>query len=241
MLSVVVPAYDEAGVIGETLAALREALDREGFAYEVVVVDDGSADATPALLAALAADWPQLRPVRHEGPHGYGHAVRRGLAEYRGEAVAVAMADGSDSPADLVRYYRAILDGADCAFGTRFSGGARVEGYPRFKLALNRAGNWLISALVGRHFEDWTNGFKCFRRPVVERMQPLVCGEFNLTVEMSIKAALSGARIVVAPNDWRQRDGGESKFRTLRLARLYLMTVAYCLLQHRLARGAARR
>lgn len=241
MLSIVIPAYNEAQAIGATLAALREALDREDFPYEVVVVDDGSADATATVLAGLAAGWPRLRTVRNEGPHGYGHAVRRGLAEFRGEAVVVAMADGSDAPGDLVRYYRAVLDGADCAFGTRFSGGATVQNYPRFKLALNRLGNWLISALVGRHFEDWTNGFKCFRRWVVERMQPLVGGEFNLTVEMSIKAALTGARIVVIPNDWRQREAGESKFRTLRLARLYLMTVAYCLLHDRLSRGAARR
>lgn len=241
MLSVVIPAYNEADVIGHTLDALRATLDGAGFPYEVVAVDDGSADATSSVIADRALGWPQLRSVRNDGAHGYGHAVRRGLAEFRGEAVAVVMADGSDSPGDLVRYYRAILDGADCAFGTRFSGGATIRDYPRFKLVLNRIGNWLISALVGQRFEDWTNGFKCFRRWVVERMQPLVGGEFNLTVEMSMKAALAGARIAVVPNDWRQREAGDSKFRVLKLARLYLMTVVYCLLQDRLARGAARR
>jgi len=237
MLSVVMPAYNEAAVIAETLRALATELNTQDFAYEILVVNDASRDATEAVLVGLAAELPHLRHVTNPGPHGYGCAVRHGLAHFRGDAVVVAMADGSDAPGDLVAYFRKIQEGYDCAFGMRFGAGTRVEGYPWFKRLLNRGGNRLIAWLVGSDYTDFTNGFKCFRREVVERMQPLVGAQFNLTVEMSIKAVLGGARFAVVPNSWIERAGGVSKFRLVQAGGLYLATIAYCLLQHRLARG----
>jgi len=237
MLSVVMPAYNEATVIADTVRALAAALDRQEFDYEILVVNDASRDATEAVLIELEASFPHLRHVNNPGPHGYGCAVRHGLAHFRGAAVVVAMADGSDAPGDVVTYFRKILEGYDCAFGMRFGPGTQVVGYPRFKRLLNRAGNRLIAWLVGSDYTDFTNGFKCFRRPVIERMQPLVGAQFNLTIEMSMKAVLGGARVAVVPNSWIERAGGVSKFRLVAAGRLYLATIAYCLLQHWLGRG----
>jgi dolichol-phosphate mannosyltransferase len=237
MLSVVMPAYNEEAVIAATVRALAAELDRQGIAYEILVVNDKSRDGTAEVLRSLQAEFPHLRHVDNPGPHGYGCAVRLGLANFRGDAVVVAMADGSDAPSDVVAYFRKIEEGYDCAFGMRFGSGTSVEGYPRFKRLLNRAGNRLIAWLVGSDYTDFTNGFKCFRREVIERMQPLVGAQFNLTIEMSIKAVLGGARFAVVPNSWIEREGGVSKFRLVQAGRLYLATIAYCLLQHRLSRG----
>ena len=241
MLSIVMPAYNEAAVIADTVRALAAELDRQDFAYEILVVNDASRDATETVLIELEQSFPHLRHVTNPGPYGYGCAVRLGLAQFRGDAVVVAMADGSDAPGDVVAYFRKIQQGFDCAFGMRFGAGTRVEGYPRFKRLLNRAGNWLIARLVGSDYADFTNGFKCFSRAVIERMQPLVGAQFNLTIEMSMKAVLGGARFAVIPNSWVQREGGVSKFRLVQAGGLYLATIAYCLVQHRLARGGVRR
>ena len=237
MLSVVMPAYNEASVIAETVRALAGELDRQDFPYEILVVNDASRDATEAVLVELERSFAHLRHVNNPGPHGYGCAVRHGLAHFRGDAVVVAMADGSDAPGDVVAYFRKVEEGYDCAFGMRFGAGTRVEGYPWFKRRLNRAGNWLIARLVGSDYTDFTNGCKCFRRDVIEHMQPLVGAQFNLTIEMSMKAVLGGARFAVIPNSWIQRSDGVSKFRLVQAGTLYLATTAYCLLQHRLARG----
>jgi len=239
MLSVVIPAYNEESVIAGTVRALADRL--EGLDYELLVVNDGSSDRTEAVLLELERDLSRLRHVNNVGQHGYGHAVRCGLAHYAGDAVAIVMADGSDSPEDLVRYFFKLREGYDCAFGSRFTGQSRMAGYPRFKAVLNRLGNWLIAVLVDRRYSDFTNGFKCFRRPIIDGMQPLVSGKFNLTVEMSIKAVLGGARYAVVPNDWTGRTGGESKFRIFRMGGLYLLTIAYCLIGHRLTRQEAPR
>jgi dolichol-phosphate mannosyltransferase len=237
MLSVVMPAYNEAAVIGETLRALIAHFDRQDFAYEILVVNDASRDGTEAVLLDLERSAPRLRHVTNPGPHGYGCAVRHGLRHFTGDAVVVMMADGSDAPEDAVAYFRAIQQGHDCAFGMRFGPNARVTGYPRFKRVLNRLGNRLIAWLVGSDYTDFTNGFKCFRREVIARIEPLVGAQFNLTIEMSIKATLSGARIAVLPNSWIERAEGVSKFNVLSLGSVYLLTIAYCLIQHRLARG----
>lgn len=232
-LSVVIPAYNEAEVIATTLHALIARLDREQIDYEIIVVNDASRDATATVLRELAAATPRLRPRDNPGPHGYGGAVRHGLAHTVGDAVVVVMADGSDAPEDVVAYFRKMQEGYDCAFGMRFGRDARVIGYPWFKRLLNRAGNRLIAWLVGSDYTDFTNGFKCFHRDVIARIQPLTAVGFNLTIEMSIKAVLSGARVAVVPNSWIGRAGGESKFRVLSVSWQYLRTIADCLRQAR--------
>ena len=180
-------------------------------------------------LIELEGLYPALRHVTNTAKHGFGHAVRCGLAQYRGDTVCVVMADSSDSPNDLIAYYQKIQEGYQCAFGSRFIAGARVEDYPFFKRLLNRLGNRLIGMLFRQRYYDFTNPFKCYRREVVDAMQPLVAGQFNLAIEMSIKAVAYGARYAVIPTSWKNREGGSSKFKTFRQAYLYLLTLLYCL------------
>ena len=239
-VSIVIPAYNEEAVIDATVTALAAAMDQSGLSYEIRVVDDGSKDGTWRKLEALAKSFPALRYIQNSGSGGFGLAVRAGLSTFDGDAVIIAMADGSDSPHDIVAYARALEDGYDCAFGTRFSGTTAVTDYPPIKRILNRAGNRLISMSTGCRYDDFTNGFKGYRRWVVNAMQPLVSADFNLTVELSIKAVQSGAKYKIIPNEWRNREGGVSKFKVARLGPRYLLTIAYCLIQAYLKEAGAR-
>src|SRR5271165_2697659 len=135
-LSVVIPAHNEVESIGETVLAVASELQAEHIPYEIVVVDDASSDGTGEAVRAIAASDPGVRCLRSPRSPGFGQAVRAGLDEYTGDAVAIVMADLSDSPKDLVGYYRVLEQGFDCAFGSRFIYGGRVSDYPRFKLAL---------------------------------------------------------------------------------------------------------
>lgn len=229
LFSVVMPAWNEEATVGTTLRELTAHLDGTGLAYEIVVVDDGSTDGTAGVLAAAAAAHPAIRPVHNPGPGGYGFAIRKGLEHYRGDAVVVVTSDGADAPKDVAAYFATIAGGHDCVFGNRFGPGSTVTGYPPVKRAMNRLANRLLSWVVGHRYRDFTNGFKCYRRHVIEDMQPLVCGQFNITIEMSLKAVLAGWDYAVVPNDWRERDAGKSSFRLLRLLKPYGMTLLYCL------------
>jgi dolichol-phosphate mannosyltransferase len=224
-LSVVIPARNEARNVGRTLAGLAERLDREGIDYEIVVVDDGSIDGTADVVASVAVRDPRVRLVRNTGAHGFGRAVRTGLQAFRGDAVVISMADASDDPDDVVRYFYVLRDRAECAFGSRFIAGARVEGYPIHKLVLNRLFNTLIQVLFGLPFNDTTNAFKGYRAEVIRGCQPLLSPHFNLTVEIPLKAVVRGYSYAVIPISWRNRRIGESSLRIKEMGSRYLYIV----------------
>src|ERR1700727_1473519 len=130
-LSVGIPAHNEVESIRETGKPTEDELERAEIDYEILVIDDASSDGTGEAVGLVAGGNPNIRCVRSHLPPGFGHAVRAGLALYTGDAVAIMMADLSDSPRDLVLYYRVLEHGYDCAFGTRFGPGGRTHDYPR--------------------------------------------------------------------------------------------------------------
>jgi dolichol-phosphate mannosyltransferase len=237
ILSVVIPAHNEAGSIGTTLTAVVGALEREGIEHEIVVVDDASTDSTREVVEAFARDHPAVRCHPSPNPPGFGLAVRAGLDVYRGDAVAIVMADLSDDPDDLVSYHRLIEDGFDCAFGSRFVPGGRVSRYPKLKLVLNRIVNFWIRVLFQHGYNDTTNAFKAYRREVIDGVRPLLSNHFNLTVELPLKAIVRGYSYATIPISWTNREAGESKLSLQEMGSRYLFIVLYVFLEHRLSRG----
>ena len=202
------------------------------------MVNDNSTDRTGPLLQRACRNYPELRCVDNDPPNGFGFAVRRGMCEFRGDIVAVVMADGSDNPEDIVRFYREfIATGVDCVFGSRFTKGAELIDYPRFKLVLNRLANLFIRILFGIRYNDVTNAFKMYRAHVIQGMQPLLSHHFNLTVEMPLKAIIRGYSFSVLPNNWTNRAAGESKLQIREMGSRYLFIVIYCLVEKWLSRG----
>ena len=240
-LSVVVPAHDEVESIGATVAAILTELRRERIEFELIVVDDASADGTGDVVQTIAEREPEVRLLRSHLPPGFGHAVRAGLELYTGDAVAIMMADLSDSPRDLVRYYRALEQGYDCAFGTRFGGGGHTHDYPRVKLVLNRIVNWGIRVMFRSGYNDTTNAFKAYRRHVIDQIQPLLSNHFNLTVEMPLKSIVRGYTYAILPISWTNRRHGTSKLKLQEMGSRYLFIVLYVWLEHHLSRGDYRR
>jgi dolichol-phosphate mannosyltransferase len=205
------------------------------------VIDDASSDGTGELMRELASEYPTVRCERSHLPPGFGHAIRAGLDLYTGDAVAIMMADLSDSPRDLVLYFRLLEQGYDCAFGTRFGRGGTVRGYPRVKLILNRIVNTGIRLLFQHGYNDTTNAFKAYRREVIDQVQPLLSHHFNLTVEIPLKAIVRGYHFAVVPVSWTNRQHGVSKLRLNEMGSRYAFIVLYVWLEHHLSRGDYRR
>jgi dolichol-phosphate mannosyltransferase len=236
-LSVVIPAHDEAGSIAGMLGETADALERERIDYELLVVDDSSSDATTRVVGDLAQANPRIRLLRSQYPRGFGFTVRYGLDNFEGDAVAIMMADGSDSPEDLVVYHRLLEEGYDCAFGSRFMRGAKVRDYPRLKLLLNRIANLVVRILFRHGYNDTTNAFKAYRREVIETIRPILSNHFNLTVELPLKAIVRGHSYGIVPISWTNRKEGVSKLRVQEMGSRYLFIVLYVFLEHHLSRG----
>jgi dolichol-phosphate mannosyltransferase len=234
-LSVVIPAYNEEKNIVRCLNELRATLrDTHGIPYEVIVVDDNSRDRTEELVRAEMAEDPAVRLVTRVPPGGFGRAIRSGLEAVRGDVVVVYMADLSDSPEDVVAYYRKIGEGYDCVFGSRFIRGSKVENYPRFKLFCNRVVNRGIQVMFWTRFNDMTNAFKAYRTAVIRDCGPYRACHFNLTIEMSLGALIRRYNVAQIPISWYGRTWGSSNLKLGEMGRRYLSTLLMMFFQRHL-------
>ena len=219
------PARNEGGNVGKTLDHLRERLDREKIDYEIIIIDDGSTDSTSQEVECRQVDDSRIRLIHNNHLHGYGRAVRLGLEQFVGDAVVITMADGSDDPEDVVKYFYVLRDRAECAFGSRWVQGGTVENYPKFKYTMNRMANYFIQVLFGVRYNDVTNAFKGYRANVIAGCKPLWSPHFNLTVEIPLKAVVRGYSYEVIPIGWRNRELGQSSLRLKEMGSRYLYIV----------------
>lgn len=237
-LSVVIPAYNEEGSITETLTTLYDCLRDNGVDHEILVVNDNSKDGTGALLDSLKQQIPTLVPHFNPGPNGFGWAVRYGLERFSGDCVAVMMADLSDSPNDLILFYRTMQEGDyDCVFGTRWSKGGKVYDYPFVKKIMNRIFNSIVKIVFRLRYNDCTNAFKLYKKETMQGLKPFLSPHFNLTLELPLKAIVRGYTYTVVPNSWRNRKAGESKLKIKEMGSRYFFILCYCWIEKQFSRG----
>src|SRR5262245_728056 len=241
LLSIVLPSRDGEGCIAATVEHLHLELRLHGVAHEIVVVDDGSADATWRILQEVAATMPELRPLRNDGRHGFGRAIVYGLDRIRGDAVVIMMADESDDCRDVVAYWRRLNQGWDCVFGSRFTRGGGVIDYPLLKRVLNRLVNWMIMLIFRIRLNDTTNAFKAYRRTVINGCRPILSPHFNLTVELPLKAIVRGYSWTTIPITWRNRRTGTAKLKLAEMGSRYFFIIMYVWLEKYLSCGDYRR
>ena len=228
--SVVIPAHNEEGNIENTILALQEALEGK-FDFEIIVIADHCTDSTEAILSTLAPKISTLKWFKNSDRNGFGMAIRCGLNHYTGDAVAIFMADASDSPNDLLIYFEKIEAGAECVFGSRFIKGSVVTDYPKYKLFLNRIVNFILRVLFRHGTNDTTNAFKCYRREVIEGCRPYISRHFNLTIEIPLKAVIRGYSFETIPISWTNRVAGVSKLKLKEMGSRYFFTLVYCYLE----------
>ncbi len=236
-LSVVIPAHNEEGSIGPTISQLYEKLKQNDIPHEILVVNDNSNDSTIQILEALKISIPTLQYVSNTGTNGFGFAVRFGLERFTGDCVAIMMADLSDSPDDLVKFYKKLNEGYDCVFGSRFIKGGNTYDYPKIKLVINRVANGIVQLAFGIRYNDTTNAFKLYRKETIDGLKPLLASHFNLTLELPLKAIVRGYSYAVLPNSWTNRKTGESKLKIREMGSRYFFILLYCLIERFFSRG----
>lgn len=206
-LSLVVPAYNEEGGIGQTIVDARATLDRVGIEYEIIVVDDCSQDATPQIAEGAGAIV--LRNIQNGG---YGYSLMRGIRHARYDAVAIVDADGSypieEFPHLIVEYQR----GVSMVVGTR--GGDHYVGSTKMRLL-----RWIFRSLaefiVGRDVPDVNSGMRVFERDRVLPLLPHMSYGFSFTTSITLLFMLQALPVSYLPVRYLKRQG-HSKVRYFR-------------------------
>lgn len=167
-VSVVLPAKDEEGCIVGVVTAIGQALD--GIPHEIIVVDDGSGDATASLVGAMMADRPNLRLVRHDRACGQSAAIRSGVMAARGAIIATLDADGQNPPSELPRLLEPFL-GPDVDVSLGLVQGQRLGRRDTWSRKIaSRAANRVRAALLGDGLRDSACGMKAFPRDVFRQL-----------------------------------------------------------------------
>jgi glycosyltransferase involved in cell wall biosynthesis len=206
LLSVIVPCYNERATVAELLRRVKDVpIDKE-----IIVIDDQSTDGSRDVVASLAAQWPEIRHILQPVNGGKGAAIRRGIAEARGDIVLIQDADLEYDPEEYPKLIQPIVDGhADVVFGSRF------EGYPRrVMLYWHRLGNNLLTFLsnmtTNLDLTDMETCYKVFRREVIQSIT-LKSNRFGIEPEITAKVAKRGYRIFEVPISYYGRDYWEGK------------------------------
>ena len=241
-LSIVIPAHNEEDSISITVSNIIKAFESTEIEYEILIINDNSKDNTLIVLEALSRLYPALRFITNNGPNGFGFAVRFGLEHFKGDCVAIMMADLSDSPLDLIIFYNKMVEGNyDCVFGSRFMKGGNLIDYPFIKKIVNRIANFIIKIVIGIKYNDTTNAFKLYKRTTIEGLKPFLAPHFNLTIELPLKAIIRGYSYVVLPNSWTNRKYGVSKLNIKEMGSRYFFILLYCFIEKLFSRGDYRK
>jgi len=209
-LSVVMPVYNEGERVVPVLRALAAALNTP---HEILVVYDFDADTTVSPVRAVATELPQICLLRNELGPGVLNAMKAGISASRGAYILISMADGSDDPRVVEPMLHFAHLGADVVAASRYVRGGRQQGGPRLKRTLSRIAGLTLHWFAAVPIHDPTNNFKVYSREFLDSVTIESQAGFELAIELSVKAALSGRMMAEVPTTWRDRTAGGSRFR----------------------------
>lgn len=202
-VSVVIPAYNEGEHVAAQVVAVRDVLERTGWPFEIIVVDDGSTDRT-----AAEADSTGARVLRRAENRGYGAALKLGIRQASHGWILITDADGT-YPAAAIPQLLAEAERSSMVVGARLGKFVKIP-------IIRRPAKWfltrLASYLAGQRLPDLNSGLRLIRRSLVERYEPLLPDGFSFTTTITLAAACNGHPVHYVPVDYHARLG-QSKIR----------------------------
>ena len=203
-LTVVVPAFNEAGTIVEVIERLREL----PFSLQVIVVDDCSTDDTAAIVAGIEG----VELISHERNQGKGAALRSAFAQASGRIVVIQDADLEYDPVDIPELVAPIRSGvADAVFGSRLIGGRPQRAHLFWHKVGNKALSLMTNVLYNTTLSDMETGYKAFTLEVLRSIEPLYESDFRIEPELTAKICRGGFRIYEVPIAYYGRSYEEGK------------------------------
>ncbi len=214
-LSVVIPAFNEEKRLPQSLATVMNFLEKQSYASEVIVSDDGSQDRTVALAKELLKDFPHQLLVTSRN-RGKGHAVRQGMLAAAGTYVLFTDADLSTPIGEVTKFLACLEKDQDVVIGSRALPGSQVEIHQNFlRETMGKVFNFIAQMWAFKGVHDSQGGFKCFRREAAQKLFSLQkLDGFSFDVEIVYLAQKLGVRLLELPVIWR--NSAQSRVQVLR-------------------------
>jgi dolichol-phosphate mannosyltransferase len=210
---VIIPTYKEK----ENIESIISAISSLSVRFDILIIDDNSPDGTANLVKKMQPSYSNLYLIERQGKLGLGTAYISGFkwALERDYSFIYEMdADFSHDPHDLIRLYKACNeDGADVAIGSRYISGVNVVNWPLSRVLMSYIASIYVRTITGMKIMDTTAGFKCYRREVLENIQPYKIRSvgYGFQIEMKFTAWKLGYKIVEIPIIFTDRKMGASK------------------------------
>ena len=205
-LSVFFPAYNDSGTIASMVIRAVQAASEVTPDYEIIVVNDGSVDATPAIVDELARTYTHVRAVHHASNRGYGGALQTGFRSATKEFIFYTDGDAQYDPAELAVLWKEMAAGVDLVNGYKIS-----RSDPLHRIVIGRVYHHIVSLLFGLEVRDVDCDFRLLRRSIFERIN-LEKTSGVICLEMMKKIHDAGFRIVEVPVHHYHRAFGKSQF-----------------------------
>ncbi len=222
MISIVVPAYNEEEVIQRFLdACVRDIRLDEPF--EIVVVNDGSADATASIVRKFQESDPRVRLVNHEVNRGLGKALETGFREAKGSVVVTMDSDLTHPPA-MIKDLVAGMKDADICIASRYVKGGGMEDVPAWRVFVSRAANLVFDLIFWTGIQDLSSGFKAYKAEHIKKT-PIHASGFECQMEIMLYFIKNHLRSREIPLMLKNRQFGTSKFQVVRMGMKYLRSL----------------
>jgi glycosyltransferase involved in cell wall biosynthesis len=205
-LSVFFPAYNDAGTIASLVICAVQVASRLTSDFEVIVVNDGSKDATAAIADELARSYPQVRVVHHPTNRGYGGALRSGFATASKDLIAYTDGDAQYDPNELEVLWNRLTNDADMVTGWKIS-----RSDPMHRIIIGRLYHYTVRFLFQLRVRDVDCDFRMMRREIFDRVT-LEKDTGVICLEMMRKIQDAGFRVVEVPVHHYHRTHGQSQF-----------------------------
>ena len=230
-LSIIIPCRNEEESIENTINDITSHLINKINNFEINIINDFSSDHTLEKLKIISTTNKKIK-VYDNQIKGLGGAINLGIEKSLNKFTVIVMADLSDSPEDIIKYYFEIKNNdLDAVLGTRFSSNSLIENYPKKKLFFNRIFNNLVKILYWQKYNDFTNSFKIYKTSVLKELKPIISENFNVFLELPLKIISRKYKYSIIAINWRNRKNGKAKFKIKELGSKYLFTLLYCFLE----------
>ncbi len=219
-----IPVYNEGGNIPALFTELKKSI---GSGSEILICYDFEEDNTLPEARKYQADFPKLRFVKNQFGSGCLGAIKSGFKEASGPAVLVMMADLSDDLSSVSPMMNLFEEGCAVVAASRYTAGGRQIGGPPVKKFLSKIAGLSLHYFTGLPSVDPTNNFKLYAKSFLEKTRIESDGGFELGLELTVKAYLSGSKVGECPTVWRDRTAGVSRFQFKKWLPKYLRWYLY--------------